>query len=147
MMNLTAQFFISKLELERLQRVRFSVRLLALLVFLIPARRLAMRSSGFSTGPSLCLFRNITGLPCPFCGSTRSVGHILQGEFSAALYSNPLGYFGLGFLIVLFLSPSTIKSASSSVAQKWWTLTQKNQIVITVGLIVLAWVVNTPRLL
>jgi glucose dehydrogenase len=33
------------------------------------------------------------------------------------------------------------------VAQKWWTLTQRNQIVITVGLIVLAWVVNTPRLL
>jgi hypothetical protein len=146
-MNLTAQFFISKLELERLQRVRFSVRLLALLVFLIPARMLAMRSSGFSTGPSLCLFRNITGLPCPFCGSTRSVGHILQGEFSAALFSNPLGYFGLGFLIVLFLSPATIKGASSSVAQKWWTLTQRNQIVITVGLIVLAWVFNLPRLL
>jgi hypothetical protein len=75
------------------------------------------------------------------------VGHILQGEFSAALYSNPLGYFGLGFLIVLFLSPATIKSASSSVAQKWWTLTQRNQIVITVGLIVLAWVFNLPRLL
>jgi hypothetical protein len=147
MMNLTAQFFISKLELERLQRVRFSVRLLALLVFLIPARMLAMRSSGFSTGPSLCLFRNITGLPCPFCGSTRSVGHILQGEFSAALFSNPLGYFGLAFLILLFVSPARIKSASSSVAQKWWTLTQRNQIVITVGLILLAWVVNTPRLL
>jgi hypothetical protein len=146
-MNLTAQFFISKLELERLQRVRFSVRLLALLVFLIPARMLAMRSSGFSTGPSLCLFRNITGLPCPFCGSTRSVGHILQGEFSAALFSNPLGYFGLAFLILLFVSPARIKSASSSVAQKWWTLTQRNQIVITVGLILLAWVVNTPRLL
>ena len=146
-MNLTAQFFNSKLELERLQRVRFSVRLLALLVFLIPARMLAMRSSGFSTGPSLCLFRNITGLPCPFCGSTRSVGHILQGEFSAALFSNPLGYFGLAFLILLFVSPARIKSASSSVAQKWWTLTQRNQIVITVGLILLAWVVNTPRLL
>ena len=147
MMNLTAQFFISKLELERLQRVKFSLRLLILLAFLFVARMLAVRSSGFSTGPSVCLFRNVTGLPCPFCGSTRSVGHILQGEFSAALYSNPLGYFGLGFLIVLFLSPSTIKSASSSVAQKWWTLTQKNQIVITVGLIVLAWVVNPPRLL
>jgi hypothetical protein len=71
----------------------------------------------------------------------------LQGEFSAALYSNPLGYFGLGFLIVLFISPATIKGASSSVAQKWWTLTQRNQILLTVGLIVLAWLLNTPRLL
>ena len=146
-MNLTAQFFISKLGIERLQRVKFSIRFLALLALLFLGRFLAVRASGFSTGPSVCLFRNVTGLPCPFCGSTRSVGHILQGEFSHALYSNPLGYFGLGFLIVLFLSPATIKSASSSVAQKWWTLTQRNQIVITVGLIVLAWVVNTPRLL
>ena len=146
-MNLTAQFFISKLGIERLQRVKFSIRFLALLALLFLGRVVAVRSSGFSTGPSVCLFRNVTGLPCPFCGSTRSVGHILQGEFSAALFSNPLGYFGLAFLILLFVSPARIKSASSSVAQKWWTLTQRNQIVITVGLILLAWVVNTPRLL
>ena len=146
-MNLTAQFFISKLGIERLQRVNFSIRLLALLALFFLGRVMAVRSSGFSTGPSVCLFRNVTGLPCPFCGSTRSVGHILQGEFSAALYSNPLGYFGLAFLVVLFISPSTIKGTSDYLAKKWWTLTQKNQILITVGLIVLAWILNTPRLI
>jgi hypothetical protein len=146
-MNLTAQFFISKLGIERLQRVKFSIRFLALLALLFLGRVVAVRSSGFSTGPSVCLFRNVTGLPCPFCGSTRSVGHILQGEFSAALYSNPLGYFGLAFLVVLFISPSTIKGTSDYLAKKWWVLTQRNQILITVGLIVLAWIVNTPRLL
>ena len=146
-MNLTAQFFISKLGIERLQRVKFPFRLLILLAFLFLARVLAVRSEGFSTGPSLCLFRNVTGLPCPFCGSTRSVGHILQGEFSAALYSNPLGYLGLAFLVVLFISPSAIKGTSDYLAKQWWTLTQRNQILITVGLIVLAWVMNTPRLI
>ena len=146
-MNLTAQFSISKLEIERLQRVKFPIRLLILLAFLFLARVLAVRSEGFSTGPSLCLFRNVTGLPCPFCGSTRSVGHILQGEFSAALQSNPLGYFGLAFLVVLFISPSAIKGTSDYLAKKWWILTQRNQIVITVGLIVLAWVMNLPRLI
>ena len=146
-MNLTAQFFISKLGIERLQRVKFSIRLLALLALLFLGRVMAVRSSGFSTGPSVCLFRNVTGLPCPFCGSTRSVGHILQGEFSDALYSNPLGYFGLAFLVVLFISPSTIKGTSDYLAKKWWTLTQRNQILITVGLIVLAWILNTPRLI
>jgi hypothetical protein len=146
-MNLTAQFFISKLGIERLQRVKFSIRLLALLALLFLGRVLAVRTSGFSTGPSLCLFRNVTGLPCPFCGSTRSVGHILQGEFSAALHSNPLGYLGLAFLVVLFISPSTIKGTSDYLAKKWWTLTQINQILITVGLIVLAWILNSPRLI
>ena len=146
-MNLTAQFSISKLEIERLQRVKFPIRLSILIAFLFLARVLAMRSEGFSTGPSLCLFRNVTGLPCPFCGSTRSVGHILQGELSAALQSNPLGYFGLAFIILLLLSPSTVKKTSDYLAKKWWTLTQRNQILITVGLVVLAWVMNTPRLI
>ena len=146
-MNLTAQFSISKLEIERLQRVKFPIRLSILIAFLFLARVLAVRSEGFSTGPSLCLFRNVTGLPCPFCGSTRSVGHILQGEFSAALYSNPLGYLGLAFIILLLLSPLTVKKTSNYLAKKWWLLTQRNQIVITVGLIVLAWVLNLPRLI
>ena len=146
-MNLTAQFLISKLEIKALQRVTFSIRLLILLAFLVLARVLAMRSSGFSTGPSLCMFRNVTGLPCPFCGSTRSVGHILLGDFSAALYSNPLGYFGLAFVILLLLSPITVKRASAYLAKKWWVLTQRNQIVITIGLLGLAWVLNLPRLI
>ena len=146
-MNLTAQFSISKLEIERLQRVKFPIRLLILLAFLFLARVLAVRSEGFSTGPSLCLFRNVTGLPCPFCGSTRSVGHILQGEFSAALYSNPLGYFGLAFIILLLLSPITVKRTSAYLAKKWWLLTQRNQILITIGLLGLAWVLNLPRLI
>ena len=146
-MNLTAQFFISKLEIERLQRVKFSIRVSILIAFLFLARVSAIRSAGFSTGPSLCLFRNVTGLPCPFCGSTRSVGHILQGEFSAALYSNPLGYLGLAFIILLLLSPSTVKKTNNYLAKKWWVLTQRNQILITIGLLGLAWVLNLPRLI
>ena len=98
-MNLIAQFFISKLEIEKLQRLKLSVRLLSLLALLWISRLLAIRSSGFSSGPSLCMFRNVTGLPCPFCGSTRSVGNILLGVFNAALYLNPLGYVGLAFLV------------------------------------------------
>jgi len=145
-MNLTAQFFISKLEIERLLRVKFSIRLLAIITFLFFARVMAMRSSGFSSGPPLCMFRNITGLYCPFCGSTRSVGNILMGKFDAALYLNPLGYFGLAFLILLFTSPSKVKSVSNYLAKKWWATTQKNQVLMTFSLLGLAWILNAPRL-
>jgi len=38
-----------------------------------------------------CLFRHVTGVPCPSCGSTRSVLYFFNGEFFSSLYSNPLG--------------------------------------------------------
>ena len=145
-MNLVARSSLSKLEIERLIRVNFYIRILTLLVFLFSARTLANLSSGFSTGPSLCMFRNVTGLPCPFCGSTRSVGNILIGNFNIALHMNPLGYFSLAFLMLLFVSPSTIKNMSFYIAKKWWSITQRNQILTIIGLFSVAWMLNTPRL-
>jgi len=49
----------------------------------------------------LCPFHEITGLPCPFCGSTRCVRDLLAGHFHAAFLWNPLT-FVLLFAILLF---------------------------------------------
>lgn len=49
-------------------------------------------NTGMHTGTSLCIFRNITGHPCPACGSTRSVQMIVSGELKDAFLFNPLGY-------------------------------------------------------
>ena len=146
-MNLSAQFLISKLNIGILQRVRFSFRLLILSAFLYLGRALALGSSGFSTGPSLCIFRSLTGLPCPFCGTTRSVGNILVGDFNSALQMNPLGYVTLAFLILLFISPSTIKLLSDYLAKKWWGLKQRTQVLIPLSILAMAWLFNLPRLI
>ena len=31
-----------------------------------------------------CVFKSVTGFPCPACGSTRAVAHLAQGRFSSA---------------------------------------------------------------
>jgi hypothetical protein len=54
----------------------------------------------FSKGASICLFKQVSGLPCPSCGTTRSVGHILQGDISNAVKINPLGFIALGSLLL-----------------------------------------------
>ncbi len=45
-----------------------------------------------------CFIKHTTNIPCPSCGSTRSVISLLHGNFNTALYINPLG-----FVIVLIM--------------------------------------------
>ena len=46
----------------------------------------------------VCLIKRVTGIPCPSCGSTRSVLSVLNGDLAGALHWNPFG-----FIIVLIL--------------------------------------------
>ncbi len=39
-----------------------------------------------------CLIKHVTNIPCPSCGSTRSVMSLIKGNFINALLINPLGY-------------------------------------------------------
>lgn len=49
----------------------------------------------------VCLFKNVTGVPCPSCGSSRSTLEILSGNLKNALIINPFGYIILSGLIIL----------------------------------------------
>jgi hypothetical protein len=49
---------------------------------------------------SLCFIKHVTGIPCPSCGSTRSVLSLLQGNLYESLYWNPIGIL----LIVIMVS-------------------------------------------
>ena len=40
--------------------------------------------------PPLCVFRHLTGVPCPACHSTRALSALITGRFGEALASNPL---------------------------------------------------------
>ena len=47
-----------------------------------------------------CPFKNVTGIACPSCGSTRSLTKIAQGNFYDALLTNPLGFIIAAILII-----------------------------------------------
>lgn len=42
-------------------------------------------------GPIVCVFRLTAGLPCPGCGLTRSVGHLLHGGLARSVALHPFG--------------------------------------------------------
>jgi hypothetical protein len=50
---------------------------------------------------SVCVFKKVTTLPCPSCGSTRSMKAILQGDLAAGFNWNPVGYILLFLLAIL----------------------------------------------
>ena len=52
---------------------------------------------------SLCLFKSLTGLPCPTCGSGRGVLKVLGGRAGAAWLRNPLLFTVLGVWAVSIL--------------------------------------------
>ncbi len=50
----------------------------------------------------VCLIKHFTNIPCPSCGTTRSIISLSKGNFSEALQINPLGYIVAN---ILFLTP------------------------------------------
>lgn len=45
--------------------------------------------------PGLCAFHELTGIPCPGCGLTRSWVSFLHGDLTASLAHHPLGWLVL----------------------------------------------------
>ena len=54
---------------------------------------------------TICLFKKITGIPCPSCGTTLSVLALIKGNFYEAFAANPLGFiiFTLLFIVPLWI--------------------------------------------
>ncbi len=69
---------------------------------------------------TVCVVKNVSSLPCPSCGSTRTVKNLLLGNISDALRINPLGILlALGLLIVPFLFLWDIISGTRHLRHAW----------------------------
>lgn len=55
-----------------------------------------------SMEPVVCIFKRITHIPCPSCGSTRSVLSLMKGNLLDAWLWNP---FGILLMTILVVSP------------------------------------------
>lgn len=95
-----------------------------------------------------CLFKNITGLPCPSCGATRSLMCISHLHFKDAVLINPIGYI-LGVLLLVFpawLIADAMRGTPSM--YRIFTTTEKKMqqrpfiIIMTLALIAVNWIWN-----
>ncbi|MBI3921066.1 MAG: DUF2752 domain-containing protein [Armatimonadetes bacterium] len=96
---------------------------------------------------NLCLFKWITGVPCPGCGLTRSVTCLSHGHFAAAFHFHPFGivaYLVLAGLLFAPFAPAGIYSACAS-----WFRSRKLGLAFTVVFVAYAvlriWAVATGQ--
>ncbi len=63
---------------------------------------LTSSQSGLFKPMNVCLIKHVTSLPCPSCGSTRSVYALLHGNFLESVFINP---FGILIFLILLVTP------------------------------------------
>jgi hypothetical protein len=85
-----------------------------------------------------CTFKSLTGVPCPTCGSTRSIVHLTHGEFLASLAMNPLASIACGGILLFFLYSLFTLALDSPRLGLVLTEREKNGVRIGVVLLVLA---------
>lgn len=94
---------------------------------------------------SLCLFKTITGLPCPSCGMTHSfvsIGHlkIIEGFYYNIL--GPILYIGLLLGIVLLLIEIALNRL---IIYPFFERHKRVLLVIVIPLVILSWGINLLR--
>ena len=77
-------------------------RQLALLWLAAAVSAIILRPLWLAAAPYLrsCVFRSLTGIPCPSCGTTRAATAFLQGDVMAAFINNPLAALAGLFFVV-----------------------------------------------
>ena len=89
-----------------------------------------------------CVFKGVTGMPCPGCGMTRACSAILQGEFSTAWRYHPFSFLLIGLSILIVFQPEYAK-------EKWRAIPLIKQEIIVSILILLClglWLVDLKRI-
>ncbi len=101
----------------------------------------------------VCIIKNITGYPCPSCGTTRGVMALLHGQWATALWLNPLSIVAIITLITttLLFTLDTFLPGRDRLGQTWnqlETQLRKPAVLIIFGLLITSnWIWNILKAL
>jgi hypothetical protein len=62
---------------------------------------LTLHSGESGLTAEVCLIKHTTNIPCPSCGSTRSILALLHGDFMDSLFWNPLGLIVMLIMVIV----------------------------------------------
>jgi hypothetical protein len=82
-----------------------------------------------------CVFKGLTGIPCPTCGATRSVVHLSHGDILSAFTMNPLTTLCLMTAVLCFIYG--LMSAAFHLPRIGFFFTDKERIAMRAGVVTL----------
>jgi hypothetical protein len=99
---------------------------------------------------TVCIFKRVTSLPCPSCGTTRAVSYLFNGEIAKSLFLNP---FGIIVAVIMIVSPGWIIWDAITKKQSFYNfyiktekLLRKKEIAIPlIVLVILNWIWNINK--
>lgn len=93
-------------------------------------------SDGLTSG--LCPLFQLTGIPCPFCGLTRSISSGLHGELGRSIAYHPLGIAVLVYLVAIAWSGKMMLK----IGRLNINLTSNKVQLVTLGVFFVTWIVR-----
>mgnify|MGYP003344795816 CR=1 FL=1 len=123
-----------------------SARFATLVTSLFALRFFSVNTKGFTTGPILCLFRLLSGKPCPFCGTTRAIGALCEGKFYESILLNPMGILLVISMVFIFLFPPGVQNLIERISRHWWVISERNRWLVTLLILSSLWLFDLPRL-
>ena len=89
-----------------------------------------------------CIFKGVTGIPCPGCGMTRACLAILQGEFSTAWRYHPFSFQLIGLIILIVFQPEYTQETWGAIS----LIKQKIIVSILILLCLSLWLVHLKQI-
>jgi len=88
-----------------------------------------------------CVFRNVTGIACPFCGLTRATVAACRGKWLLSMLFHPLGVFLIagGGLTTLWLTACAVLGRELGLGRVHRLLTHRITLSILFGLFAVIW--------
>ena len=122
-------------DLDRKKRGR---KVSLILLFLL-AVLFVLNNTAAEKLPRLCIWYQLTGIDCPFCGLVRSLFALADGSFALAMEYHPFGAFVFGAVIFLLAGSLYAWFTGKAFVLLAWLEKNSRKTAIIFGIIWLAW--------
>ena len=117
-----------------------------LLFVFIPFAIYARANDGFANGGGIpCIWKTVTGIPCPGCGLTRSIASLSNFDLIGSIRYNVEGLLITVFALLAVFAPSLVRELSQSLNAKFDSFSVQRSMWIGFGIFSAVWVVNIWR--
>lgn len=94
---------------------------------------------------TICLFKNITGLPCPGCGMTHAFFDFIRLDFKAAYYHNAFSVLFYSVFFLMIFAELLFKISKNKYLISWIQKNKKTIIILAAIISGINWSINLYR--